>query len=90
MIDDRCSKEVPPSRFKLYRARLANEITGPQPRAASGLAAQFAFFFSAKRNDVVSDEPAFTGDYEPHGNAFRFVVVGAMQQVYDSNSRAKT
>jgi hypothetical protein len=54
------------------------------------LAAQFAFFFSAKRNDVVGDEPAFTGDHEPHGNAFRFVVAGAMQQVYDSNSRAKT
>ena len=44
----------------------------------------------ANRNDVVGDEPSFPGDDQPHRNAFRFVVVASMQQVHDSNSRAKT
>jgi hypothetical protein len=41
------------------------------------------------RNDVVGDDPSFSGNEHPHRDAFRFVVVGPMQQVHDSNSRAK-
>jgi hypothetical protein len=43
----------------------------------------------ANRNDVVGDARTFTGNDEPHRNVFRFVVMAAMQQVHDSNSRAK-
>jgi hypothetical protein len=47
-------------------------------------------FFLTNRNDVVGNDPTFTGDDHPHRNAFRFVMVGTMQQVHDANSRAKT
>jgi len=32
----------------------------------------------------------FAGDNQPHRNAFRLVMMAVMQQVHDSNSRAKT
>src|ERR1019366_7375003 len=45
---------------------------------------------SANCRDVAGNEPAFSGDQQAHRNAFRFVVVGAMQQVGGPHSHAKT
>src|SRR5271154_5229250 len=44
---------------------------------------------SANDNDVVDDETGFTSDHQTHGNAFRFVMVTAMQHVSDSHSRTE-
>jgi enolase len=37
-------------------------------------------------NDVVGDEPSFTGNDQEHRNAFRSILVASMQQVHDSNN----
>ena len=44
----------------------------------------------AKGNDVIDDEAGFAGDDHAHRDAFRGVVVGAMQEINDSNTSAKT
>src|ERR1019366_265722 len=74
------------------RPRLPPVETGlsPSPEAQQAAPLRGICGRSANRNDVVGDEPTFTGDDHPHRNAFRLVAVAAKQEVHNSNSRAKT
>jgi hypothetical protein len=82
---------------KFFRNRIITWKRARPPKSGFGARSEAAVeefyslsYFLANRDDVIGDKPRFTGNDQPHRNAFRFVVVAAMQQVHDSNSRAKT
>ena len=56
---------------KAFSGRLKRRCPDTSPTLHHGLL--------ANRNDVVGDEPSFTGNDQPHSNVFRFVVVASMQ-----------
>ncbi len=61
-----------------------------QTRQAASVREVCATQGSANLDYVVGDEPGFTRYHQPHGNAFRFVVVAVMQQVSHSDCRAES
>src|ERR1035441_9638038 len=74
------------------RPRLPPVETGlaPSPETQQAAPLRGICGRSANRNDVVGDDRTLAGDDHSQRNAFRFVVVAAMQEVHNSNSRAKT
>jgi hypothetical protein len=88
MIEDRRSKKsrLPESHYNV-EAVLPSEIRSSQSWRAVW---RTIGALSTNRNDVVGHGATFTGDDQSQRNAFRLIVVAAMQQVHDANAGTET